>query len=564
MSATVRKSDRKRFSNATLGLIVAALLLIASYFAFTKDLPWGGGTEYKAVFNSAQNLRVNSPVRIAGVEAGKVTAVEPLSPEQTESELGEGEDVATTSDSTIVGDETDLSQGGALVTMEFTDDALPIKEDATFRLRPRLFLEGNLFVEVRPGSPSAPVMDPEGAPFPPTQTSNTVQLDQILTSSLQKNVRQDLQVFLEEFGIALIEGGGAESFRTLYKTSPGAYKYTSQVNDALLGQNPGDLSGLVKNLDKVVRALGSSEKALQDLIVNLNVVGGSFASEASNLEQAVNELPQVLEAADPALANLNAAFPPLRAFAREILPGVETAPETLRAATPLLKQLRLLSRPSELRGLANDLVPAVPALANLSEKTPNFLEEGRALASCFNNVIIPWSLDEVDPPASYPLPVVGPVYKETAYGLTGIAGESRSGDANGQNIRIVGGGGTNTVETVGQGGEVLAGVTQLPIQGAMPSQDSSLRTPFRPDAPCENQDPPDLSALAGPGPTNTSAPATGGSEASGEAGEIIAAQSEVLDQITAVAEAKRDSEGVPAEKRALGKIVQNFYEDFGN
>ena len=563
--APVRKSERKRVPNAVLGVIVAVVLLVASYYAFTKELPWGGGTEYKAVFNSAQNLRVNSPVRIAGVEAGKVTSVEPLSPEQSEQAFGEGEDGEGTDSGAVIGDETDLSQGGAVVTMEFTDDALPLKEDARFKLRPRLFLEGNLFVEVRPGSPSAPPMDPDGAPFPPTQTSNSVQLDQILTSSLQKDVRQDLQVFLEEFGTALIDGGGAESFRTLYKTSPGSYKFTSQVNEALLGENPGDLSGLIKNLDKVVRALGTNEKALQDLIVNLNVVSGSFASESSNLERAVAELPLVLEAADPALANLNAAFPPLRAFAREALPGVESSPEMLRAATPLLKQLRLLSRPSELRGLANDLVPAVPALASLSEKTPDFLEEGRALASCFNNVIIPWSLDEVDPGAGYPHPVVGPVYKETAYGLAGIAGESRSQDANGQYIRIAGGGGTNTVTVVGEANETMAGVTQFPLLGAMPAPGSSARTPFRPDAPCENQEPPDMSGNVGAPPTQSSAPATtSAAEGDGPGAELAGAQDEVMEQIEALAAAKTEGENVRAEKKRLNNLFKRFYKDFGN
>ena len=39
----------------------------------------------------------------------------------------------------------------------------------------------------------------------------------------------------------------------------------------------------------------------------------------------------------------------------------------------------------------------------------------------------------------------GKVYEETGYGLTGINGESRSGDANGQYIRVAAGGGTNTL-----------------------------------------------------------------------------------------------------------------------
>ena len=72
----MRNQSGRRLPNYAVGLIVVVVLAIASYVAFTKQVPWGGGTEVTAVFNSAQNLRPNSPVRIAGVEVGKVTSVE--------------------------------------------------------------------------------------------------------------------------------------------------------------------------------------------------------------------------------------------------------------------------------------------------------------------------------------------------------------------------------------------------------------------------------------------------------------------------------------------------------
>ena len=37
--------------------------------------------------------------------------------------------------------------------MELSDEALPIKEDAELKVRPRIFLGGNFFVEVEPGTP---------------------------------------------------------------------------------------------------------------------------------------------------------------------------------------------------------------------------------------------------------------------------------------------------------------------------------------------------------------------------------------------------------------------------
>ena len=71
-------------------------------------------------------------MRIAGVDVGKVTEVEHLV------------------------DANGKGQKAAVVTMELNDDALPIRQDATMQLRPRLFLEGNLFVDLHPGSPTRP------------------------------------------------------------------------------------------------------------------------------------------------------------------------------------------------------------------------------------------------------------------------------------------------------------------------------------------------------------------------------------------------------------------------
>lgn len=556
-----RGSDNRRVSNAMLGVIFAVVVAVASYLAFTKDLPWGGGTEYRVVFDSAQNLRVDSPVRIAGVEVGTVTSVEPLAPSAEEEDDAAGGEAGTEA----------VEGGAALVTLELDDSGTPLKEDATFRLRPRLFLEGNLFVEVSPGSPGSPAADPSGTPFPPDQTSNSVQLDQILTGVLQKDSRRDLQVFLDQFGRALIDEDGAESFRTIYKTSPGSFRATSQVSEATLGQNPHDLSGLIENLGKVIRGLGRNEVALQETITNLRIVTGSFAAEDAALEEAIIELPRVLEAADPALAALNSAFPPLRAFSREALPGVRSTPATLDAATPLLEQVRLLARPSELRGLAEDLVPAVPQLAKLSKRTPDFLEQVRPLANCFNQVIIPWSLDEVEGPAHYPFPAVGRVFEETAYGLAGIAGESRSGDANGQYIRVAAGGGTNTVTTVGELGKTLAGVTQFPLLGAVPGPGSSARTPFRPEEPCENQEPPDLRATEGAPPAQSDSggggdPSSLPVDAGGEAGEIFRRSQGVMDSIAAYAEGKAADDGAAAReaKRDVNRDVKRFYRKFGS
>src|SRR3954454_9124422 len=161
-------------SNASIGLAAAIGAVLIMFFGFTKDIPFTHGFQIKAQFESANSIRPNSPVRIAGVEVGKVKSVTGV----------EGSDAA-------------------LLTMELKDAALPLHEDATAKVRPRIFLEGNFFVDLKPGTPEAPTLD-SGDTIKITQTSTPVQLDEVLTA-LQENTREDLRTVIGE--LAQAEGG---------------------------------------------------------------------------------------------------------------------------------------------------------------------------------------------------------------------------------------------------------------------------------------------------------------------------------------------------------------------
>ena len=93
-------------------------------------------------------------------------------------------------------------------TMEIKDKGLPIHEDAELKVRPRIFLEGNFFVDLTPGSPSAPVLEDGGDPIPMNQTSAPVQFGDLL-AALQSDTRSDLQVFLKEYSKGLVGQGRA-------------------------------------------------------------------------------------------------------------------------------------------------------------------------------------------------------------------------------------------------------------------------------------------------------------------------------------------------------------------
>ena len=538
-----RPNHKPFLSNLTIGLIAIVLTVIGFYLAFTKSIPFtDGGYELKGVFADAQNIRADSPVRISGVDVGEVTEVEHLKDEN-----GEGEDAA-------------------VVTMEVEDSALPIREDATMQLRPRLFLEGNLFVELSPGSPGARELD-SGSVIPQEQTSHSVQFDQVLTS-LQAPVRENLQIFLQEFGDALEKYGGAKGFQESFRTSPKAFRYTAEVNEALLGTEPGDLAGFISNFDTVVAHLDRNSADLQGLISNLNTVAGDFAADQASLRTAIRELPIVLEVGRPALFKLNRSLPPLRAFARELLPGVKSANKALDYANPWIGQLRQLISKEELRGLIADLRPTVPDLAALAKASLPFLEETRALSSCFNGVVIPWSETPIpnndsDPPAAE-------VYKETAYGLSGVAGESRSGDANGQEFRVLGGGSSFSIAPFPSSDltEQLTGVVPFEFQGAQPAIQSSAKTPFHPTDPCENQEPPNLNSDIGSAPTTmaASADARDASLFTPEQEEIRARYGEILSQFEDAQSLKSPDE---AEQRIATVLDQyaswrkDFIAEFG-
>jgi phospholipid/cholesterol/gamma-HCH transport system substrate-binding protein len=257
-----------RPSNATIAVIFLLIVTIGPYLAFTKHVPFTSyGYEVNATFANGVNISKNSPVRIAGVEVGKVISAE-----------REGDATKVT-----------FTVGGS---------GRPIHKDAFAEIRPRIFLEGNFFIELDPGSPSAPEMD-SGGTIPISHTSTAVQLDEILTA-LQSPVRADLGNLLEGFGTALnatpsaaedatqlpeVQGkSGGEALNGVLKYGGNAGRYGAQVTNAFLGTSPHDLSRLIGGTARTFGAFASREGELQRLIVNFEVFTGALSDQSQNLE----------------------------------------------------------------------------------------------------------------------------------------------------------------------------------------------------------------------------------------------------------------------------------------
>src|SRR3954451_3011263 len=456
----MRRRGSSGMSTFTIGMIALVVTTIAVYLGFTKTIPFMSHYEVKAAFKSANNLRKAAPVRIAGVEVGKVTKIE----------------------------RARKGDNGALVTMEIQDKGRPPHPDATFKIRPRIFLEGNFFVDITPGTSSKEVA--KDHVFPVNQTAAPVQFDQVLTA-LQTDTREDLKTLLREYAAGL-KGRGAKGFNASIKYWKPAYRDSAIVSEAMLGEKEHDLSGYIDRGGVVAGALDRNPQRLKDLVTNFRRTAGAFARENTNLEAAIAELPRTLRAAQPALAALNRSFPGLRGFARDIRPGVENSEETIDVTLPLLKQLRGLVSEPELRGLTSDLRPTVPALARLTKASVPLSQQVRASASCQTEVILPWSKDKLEDPK---FPSTGPVYQELPKPFPGLAGESRSGDANGQWFRVLAAGGTNLVNF----GNNTFGTTAMPILGVNPPKPTK-RPPLNESVPCETQQTPDLRSIPGQPP----------------------------------------------------------------
>jgi phospholipid/cholesterol/gamma-HCH transport system substrate-binding protein len=465
--------ELQRSNPLRFGLVVLVITAIVVYFGFTKHIPFTHGFRLKAVFPSALNISPKSPVRVAGVPVGVVDSV------KREGSTG-------------------------VVTMDISKGGLPIHSDATLKIRPRIFLEGNWFVELQPGTPAAPTLS-SGATIPITQTSDPVQLDQVL-DALNTDTRANLQTFLIEYGDALtrkptpaqdaaqnqaVRGLNAgQALKQAYLDGPPALKGSAIVNQALTGAEQHDLSHLIAGINRFSAALNVHEQQLGELISNFNTFLGAFASQSTSLRTAVAELPGTLENASHAFTNFNAAAPAIRAFSLDLVPGVRQLPSTIAASFPWIAQVKASLAPSELGGVASGLREAAPTIAGLIAAQSGFFKQGDALTKCFTDVIFPSGNVKLQDGSS----TSGvEAYREFWYSMVGLAGIGQSFDGNGPTTRFMVNTGSQTlrsapVSTVGAAGSglrLLAHTSQPPL-GTRPAFPAS-EPPYKPLVPCYTQ-----------------------------------------------------------------------------
>jgi phospholipid/cholesterol/gamma-HCH transport system substrate-binding protein len=485
----LQKSNPVRF-----GLIVIVVTTIVVYFGFTKHIPYKHGFRLKGVFSTAVNISPKSPVRVAGVLVGTVSKIERVG-------------------------------NTGVVTMEITKGGLPIHRDATLKIRARILLEGNWFVDLQPGTPSSPTVS-SGYTIPVTQTADPVQLDQIL-DALNTDTRSNLQTLLIEYGATLtrkptpaqdaeqnpaVRGlNAAQAFKKLYLDSPKALKGAAIVNQALGGVEQHDLSKMVAGLAKFTAALNVHEQQLGEFVGNFNTFLGALATQSTNLSHTVALLPSTLQNARRTFTNFNAASPAIRKFSLDLIPGVEQGPATIEAALPWIEQTQASFAPSELGGVSKGLREAAPTIAGLIVPQPAFFKQIDEFSKCLSKIIFPAGHIKLQDGSS----TSGvEIYKEFWYAMAGLAGISQSFDGNGPTNRFMVETGDQTLlsapastvgSTVNRKKLSLLAHTSQPPLGTRPAF-SATEPAYKPLVPCYTQTAQDFNGPLAQGPADGSTP----------------------------------------------------------
>jgi ABC-type transporter Mla subunit MlaD len=472
-------------------LIGIVLFAVAAYFIFTKALPFTSYYTVTAVVHNSNLLEPGSPVRIGGVTVGKVTAT---------------------------GRYENSSQ--STVTMQIDNTSQEIHRDATIAIRPRLFLEGNFYVQLAPGTPSAPAL-PSGGTIPVQNTADPVQIDQVL-DALPSDIRLQLQRTLQGFGEAVdvpptaaenqqldpsVRGlTGGEAINKTYDTSADSLKESAIVSEALTGPHGDQLSHVVSGLAHASAGLARADGQLTSFITDFDRTLRATAAQQRGLRQTVRLLGPTVTNANTAFSALDRAFPATEQFSNDFASGLPQLTPTITAAYPWLAQAKPLLSRTELQGLLRDLQPASGDLASLTHNTIRFLPQIDLFDRCITNVFLPTgNIDVKDGPLSAGVPN----YQEFWYAMAGQAAEGQSADGNGDYLRIGGAGGPYKVESgqTNYAGSIDTGFAQMAA--------SPLRTrpafpnkvpPLQRTVPCFKEPIPDVNGPASTGPRDGSHP----------------------------------------------------------
>ena len=295
-------------SPTMVGAITVLIAIVTVFLAYNANsgLPFVSTYNITAELPNAEQIVRGNDVRMGGVRVGQVTAIRPVTDEET-------------------------GEAYAAADLALDPDVEPLPDDSTLTVRTRSAL-GLKYVELVPGE-SSEGFD-EGAIVPlEAARPEPVDIEDFL-DTFDEPTRIAIQRNLVEFGNALAGRG-------------------PDLNAAL-----GDLPGVLEHLEPVMRNLNDPDTHLERFIVAL-------AAAASEVAPVASEQAQMFVNLDVTFTALASVAPSIQETIAETPPTFDTAARTLPTIRPFLANSAALF--TELRPGIQALTSSAPAVTDALE-----------------------------------------------------------------------------------------------------------------------------------------------------------------------------------------------------
>jgi hypothetical protein len=244
--------------------------------------------------------------------------------------------------------------------------------------------------------------------------------------------------------------------------------------------------------------LAADPAALGAIVDDYAQVSAVLAAHDDRLASGIRELARTLAQAPDRLRRIDAALPALRAFARALDPTLAAAPPALRALTRAATEVRGLTGARALPRLLTRLHPLLAETPRFERRLTAVLPQASAIGRCMTKTLVPALNTHIDDGA---LSTHRPVWQDALHMGSALAGAASAFDANGGTLRL---GVSESEQAVG----INFGDSLGTVAGLLPTGQTGLnptwlgfgvQPPWRPDAPCDEQQVPDFSARRQPG-----------------------------------------------------------------
>jgi ABC-type transporter Mla subunit MlaD len=263
-------------------------------------------------------------------------------------------------------------------------DGLKIHRDARAGVYWRTLLGGNFYVDLDPGSRSAPEIGDDGT-IPLSRTSSQVEFDQLL-DSYSGGARRGIKTFIGAFeqGFSHPRAPGA----SIQALAPTMRNVASGV-PALRGTQPGaDIPTLARDGSRALGALSRSEADLAGLIDSGDTAFSVTAARRADIGSMLQQAPVTMADTRVTLGRLRGTFDRLDPVAEALRPGARQLDDTVAAARPAMVQLRRVL-PVAVPFL-RDIDPALRDLSRAARSGQPVLEDLNPALDRTNADIVPW------------------------------------------------------------------------------------------------------------------------------------------------------------------------------